>query len=61
MTINTLAQVNVLVPYIIPFLTLLIVEAVVVIELWGVAGISGDVYVPIAWSTVRKERNRTRE
>lgn len=59
MTINLVLvitkDVDVLVPDVIPVLALLIVEAIVVIVLWGVAGIFGDFYVPVSWSTVYKE------
>jgi hypothetical protein len=55
MTIYILANVNVLVPDIFPFRALLVVEAVVVVKLWGISGIFGNFHVPIARSAVLGE------
>jgi len=52
MTINVFSNMDVFVSNVIPFCALFVIEAVVVVELWGVACVFGDFDVPVSWSTV---------
>ncbi len=52
MAVNVLANVDILISYVVPFCALFVIEPIIVIKLWGIAGVVGDFDIPVSWSTV---------